>query len=385
MTDSQLSLHPDPGRISPPKNAWQVAEYRALVAAIEAAIDGNEPPSDSFDPVDLDPYLVGTAVQLRADMLVMTDGRALLHRARLNGVHGDATVGKSWLMVFLIAEQVNAGHVVMLIDLEDTPQPTIERLRQIGVSDRAISERLVFVRPDEAFTSGNVERLIGHIEERKVAHVILDSLGEAFSLEGLNEDRDVEVAPWLSRVCRVVIERTDAGFTLIDHGTKAAEKPLDPSGSKRKRAAITGTAWLMTAKEPFDRATGGVAALRCAKDRHGWFKRGDTVAALVMGAVDPVGRSSLRLEPQLPPAAAPTSSPDLDVVVVTLRAAHPKALSRRGLVAAVRHRGGQMSDGRIAGAVELAVSLGLAEESFGPNRARLFRAVLSASGSASQP
>ncbi len=56
----------------------------------------------SFDRVDLGPYLDGTVEQVVPDMLTMTDGRALLHRARLNGVHGDSGAGKSWLMMFLL-------------------------------------------------------------------------------------------------------------------------------------------------------------------------------------------------------------------------------------------------------------------------------------------
>lgn len=312
----------------------------ALVQGLDDELDDDEDDDGrSFDPVELGPYLDGTVKRVVADICVMRDGRALLHRSRLNGVHGESGAGKSWLMDFLLAEQINAGSTAMLIDLEDTPDPTIERLRQIGVTDAAIRAHVVFVRPEVAFDPPHVERLIRHIIERNVTHVILDSLGEAFSLEGLNEDRDAEVAPWLRHVCRVIIERTGAGITLIDHGTKSAEKPLDPSGSKRKRAAITGTAWLMTSPTPFDRATGGTALLRCAKDRHGWFKRGDTVAALVMSGVDPVGgRSRLRLDPALStgPNADPLSDTKLDILRIGRKARKP--LTRQSWLARVERR-----------------------------------------------
>ena len=120
----------------------------------------------------------------------------------------------------------------------------------------------VFFSPGEEFSEGNVARIVSSLTPRSVTHLILDSLGEAFALEGLNENADVEVAPWLRRVCRRIITDTGAGITLVDHGTKAAEKPLDPSGSKRKKAAITGTAWLMTTGTPFTKADGGRAAVR---------------------------------------------------------------------------------------------------------------------------
>jgi hypothetical protein len=72
----------------------------------------------------------------------------------------------------------------------------------------------------------------------------------------------------------------DAGMAvvLIDHSTKAADNPLHPSGSKRKRAAITGASYLVTAPKPLTKDRGGDLMLTCAKDRHGHFRRGEHVA-----------------------------------------------------------------------------------------------------------
>ena len=84
--------------------------------------------------------------------LTMTDGRSLLHRARLNGVHGDSGAGKSWLMAFLLREQIEAGHVVMLIDLEDTPARRSSGCARSGSTYEAIrSQTRVRSGPDEAF------------------------------------------------------------------------------------------------------------------------------------------------------------------------------------------------------------------------------------------
>ncbi len=357
-------------------------EADAMFGSANANAGGDEKGDDegdewtegrSFERVDLTPYLDGTATRIVADICEMTDGRSLLHAGRLNGVHGDSGAGKSWLMAFLMAEQINAGNTIMVVDLEDTPDPTVERLRQLGLADRAIRDRLVFLGPDEAFTEDNVGRIMRQVVEYGVTHIILDSLGEAFSLEGLNEDRDVEVAPWLRRVCRRIIGQTAVGITLIDHGTKSSDKPLDASGSKRKRAAFTGTSWLMVAVTPFDRASGGVAQLRSAKDRHGWFKRGETVGALIMGAVDPLGHSKLRLDPVDRPAGVAPPTPDLDAVCAVLDDMHPQWVPMRAVFAEVRHRGMKRQDSQLRGAVELAVLRDRAEESKGPHGARLFR------------
>ena len=330
----------------------------------------------TFDPVDLRPYLEGRVVRVTADLCRMTDGRALLHRSRLNGLHGDSGAGKSWLATFAAREELEADHVIMIIDLEDTPDPLIERLRQIGVTDSAIASQVIYVRPDEPFDKANVGRLIGHIVSRKVGHVFIETLGEAFSLEGLNEDKDVEVAPWLRRVCRRIIAETGAGMTLVDHGTKSAERPLDPSGSKRKRAAITGTGWLIQAVTPFDRVDGGMAVLLCAKDRHGWFKRGDTVARLVMDPVDPVtGRTALRLEPPMP-LIAPAPDPAVGAVIEVLVGAYPEALSQGRLVAEVQVAGHAFGEKRIRRAADQGVVRRLVRETSGPRGSRLFQAVI---------
>jgi hypothetical protein len=67
---------------------------------------------------------------------------------------------------------------------------------------------------------------------------------------------------------------------LIDHSTKSKDNPLFPSGSKRKRAAITGASYYLTAVTPLTREAGGRLKLVCAKDRLGNYKRGEEVASI---------------------------------------------------------------------------------------------------------
>jgi hypothetical protein len=350
------------GQLTPER----VEEMRVKAAAPVEDEDAGED-DDGFHAVDLGPYLRGTVVRVTPDLAVMSDGRALLHRARLNGVHGDSGTGKSWLVEFVVRELITAGLVVMVIDLEDTPDPLIERLRQIGVSDDVIERQVVFVRPHGSFTELNVERLIELVRERNVAHVLLETLGEALNVEGLNEDRDFEVGPWIRRVCRHLIEATTAGMTLIDHGTKSAERPYDPSGSKRKKAASTGTWWLMRTVVAFTREKGGRVEIVCAKDRHGWYRKGEIVAQLVMDPLDVItGGTTLRLEP-----APATTAPDLvdQVEKVVGQAVVP--ISLRAVVAAVR-KVSPASDASIRTAIDLAVSSGRIIESTGARKARLF-------------
>lgn len=367
-TDDQLhKMHDDVAGIT-----MEVTRDLAKMDIYQAPEDAPDDFLELVEVVDLGPFIDGTAIKITPDLGVMTNGEALLHLDRLNGVHGETGGGKSFLVCFCIRELIRAQKSVMLIDLEDTPGPLIERLRQIGCTDADIKAHVVFLSPEVALGHARVvEQLIEIARARGVVHVFVETVGEAFSLEGINENNDAEVAPWLRAFCRHFIAETGIGITLSDHGTKAAEHPLDPSGSKRKRAAITGTAWLMQSVTPFDRKDGGLSVLTCAKDRHGWYKRGEQIARLVMDQLDPItGQTALSLHRSM--NLAGMASAELTDVVRALRAAHPMPLSQHQLCAEVRNAGGNHSNDAIRKAADESVAKGLARESVGPRNARMF-------------
>lgn len=235
---------------------------------------------ESWSRVDLGPFLNGEYEQIAPTILRREDGAGLLYLNCLNYLHGDSTAGKSWVGEIAVAQELSAGNHAMWIDLEDPgPLTIIERLRLLGAPDGFIVERLHYHRPQEPVNGAAVDLLIAQAHEQPVTLIVIDSVGEAFSLEGINEDRDVEVAPWLRRVARRL---ADAGpcVVLIDHATKAGDNPLYPSGSKRKRAAVTGAHYFVVAKTPFDRTHAGSITLTCAKDRHGHYRQKDVVARI---------------------------------------------------------------------------------------------------------
>jgi hypothetical protein len=333
-----------------------------LVAAGGSIVPTLEDLFASFEPVELGPWVAGTVAVVAPDLLRLDDGRALLYAERLNGVHGDSGAGKSWLVALAVRELAASGRRALVVDLEDNPAPLVARLRQIGVSDDAILDTVVFVHPDASFRRGGGARLVDVVRREQVAHVFVDSLGEAFALDGIDENVDAEVAPWLLHVVRHLIDTTGAGVTLVDHITKAADNPLHPSGSKRKRAVITGTSWLTVALDPFTLAEGGRVLLRCGKDRHGNYRRGDTVAELVMSPLDvTTGRSELELRPAVEEGDATDRRRTswLELVVGWLRenpGEHGKGVVRSGL----REAGCSFDDGKVNDALDDAVRRGFA-------------------------
>lgn len=262
------------------------AERSALgiPAQSPVAVNGQQP-DDEIDPswkrIDLGPILRGKIEPIEPTILQRDDGRAMFYAGCVNGVHGDSGDGKSMAVELAAAQEINAGHHVIWIDLEDPDGSTIvERLRLLGVSDEDIEGRLHYHRPVEPFADSAVEHIVAEAIAYGVTLIVLDSLGEAFGLDGIDEDRDAQVGPWLRRVARRLADVGPA-VVLIDHSTKAKDAPLFPSGSKRKRAAITGAAYLLEAPEPLTKERGGRLRLTCAKDRHGNWRRGEHVAEIV--------------------------------------------------------------------------------------------------------
>lgn len=270
-----------------------VAEIVASLGALPDLLDA------SWSRVDLGPALAGAVTRVTPSVLCRDDGAYLFYAGRVNGLHGDSGIGKSMAVTVAVAQELDADHSVGWVDLED-PDPTtiIERLRMFGVTDEQIAENFHYYAPREPFTDDAVAMLVVDATEHGLAMLVIDSTGEAFGLEGLDENKDVEVGPWLRRVARVLADAGPA-VVLVDHATKAADNPLHPSGSKRKRAAITGASYLVEAARPLTRDDGGSLRLVCAKDRHGNYRRGDLAATIDM-AVYPDTGVSVKVWPPFP-------------------------------------------------------------------------------------
>lgn len=271
-----------------------VAEHLGTGRTVDELIEvadneqtASEPGNDEFQldpswtPVDLAPIIDGTNHQPLPTLLRRADQEHMLYAGSINGIHGDSGAGKGWVVCYVIDQELRAGHSVLLLDYEDTATSIVARLTAIGTPADMIIAQLIYVRPQTEFGPHAVDHIITVCAEHDVTLVVVDSLGEAFAVEGIDENKDVEVGPWYRRVARQIADAGPA-VLLIDHSTKAADNPLHPSGSKRKRAAISGASYFAEAVKAFVKGKGGRLKLTCAKDRHGNYRRGEVVANLVM-------------------------------------------------------------------------------------------------------
>jgi hypothetical protein len=252
-----------------------------------------EPPGDdeatldeSWRRVDLGPALRGEITKPAPTVLRRDDGAALFTAGCVNWLHGDSGDGKSMAATLAAAQELRSGEHVVWVDFEE-PDPTslvAERLRDtVGVDPEVITAQLHYYGPLEEFSDAAVTAVVRCATEHGATLIVIDSLGEAFGLEGIDENKDVEVAPWVRRVARALADSGPA-VLILDHSTKAGDNPLYPSGSKRKRAAVTGQGYLLEAPRPLTREHGGRLTLKCAKDRHGHYQRGAVAAAIEFSA-----------------------------------------------------------------------------------------------------
>ena len=249
--------------------------------ATEGQWDGEPPePFDDWRPRDLSAALDGDIEEIVPTLLRTEANICVLYSGQVNGLHGESGAGKTWVALILAAQEVMAGRNVVWIDLEDPNEMSlVTRLLTLGVTRQQITDHVRYLHPDSAASTEAVDVVIETVCDCSASAVIIDSIGEAFSLEGINEDKDVEVGPWIRRVLRPLAD-TGVCVLAIDHGTKAADNPLYPSGSKRKRAAITGASYLVTAPKPLTRESGGTVVLTTAKDRHGHHEKGKVAARI---------------------------------------------------------------------------------------------------------
>ena len=228
----------------------------------------------------------------QADLALRTDNQGLLYQDQLNWIHGDSGSGKTWLALYAAVQLIQQGHNVTWVHYEDpTPATIVARLKLLGITRDDLTR---FHYYDPLGDPLNTQQIIALTQEYGGVHCFLDSIGEALGATGINEDSDVEITPWIVAGPRAIVN-AGIGFTGIDHGTKDGQNKLHASGSKRKRAAITGAGILVEAITAPTTTTNGHLRITCAKDRHGNHQQGATIGLARLDHVN--GRIAFTIDP----------------------------------------------------------------------------------------
>ncbi|WJL95878.1 AAA family ATPase [Microbacterium sp. ET2] len=232
----------------------------------------------------------GTIEPVRPQRLTRDDGAALFYDGKVNGIHGESGSGKSWTALYACAQEIANNHHVIYVDFEDSPRDVVGRLINLGADPADITARFHYVQPEAPFVVG-ADTLLELIHQHDVTLVIIDSTGEAMSMDGAQQNADEDVTRWFQQVTRR-IARQGPAVVVLDHLPKAGGSDLMPIGSQRKRSAINGAQYLQETLTSFSKQKAGAARLKVAKDRNGDNSTGDTVATL---HVTPIGGGNVRI------------------------------------------------------------------------------------------
>lgn len=252
--------------------------------ALEA--DNERPVGASWSRVDLgeivDGLQGGTVARLMPTLGIREDGRALIYPGRVNGLYGDSTAGKTWTSLLFCCQVLDRGGAVLFVDFEDDPTGSVDRLLRLGVDPAVIVDRFAYVSPEERLNDSGREVLLALVAELEPKLVVIDSTGESMAVDGTKPNDDDDVARWMKRFPKAVA-RLGPAVLLVDHVVKAkGDAGLWPIGSQRKRAAITGAAYVQECVKGFSKEHDGYSTMVCAKARPGEWATGEKVAELIV-------------------------------------------------------------------------------------------------------
>ena len=200
----------------------------------------------------------------RPAALVRSDGETLLYAGEVNSVYGEPSIGKSWIAVAVLIENLKAGVRVCYWDFEDRPSTLAERLAAFDAFGLADSPNVLYAVPslaeDEAAMDSMARWLMGG---DKPGFMILDSATQA----GAPIDGAAPTEWYAKHVDHWKL--AGIGSLIVDHVPKQKiDRPRGPVGSYQKLSRITGAA-LYVSGRPWTKTEDGMIKIRNDKDRGG--------------------------------------------------------------------------------------------------------------------
>jgi hypothetical protein len=263
-----------------------------------SVLDGGEFVSVDDDWASLD--LVGLYEQMTSGeyrptvptVLAVEGGVPLFYPGRINSLIGESGSGKTWIALAAVMEVANSGGRVLMLDWEDSPSGTIERLMLLGVGVDGLC-CIDYRNPSTSLLMG----IQSGSMDGDYALVVLDSTGESMAAGGINSNADDEVATWFVALKQWARRLGDPVVLMLDHIPKAKDDSptMFAIGSQRKRAAINGASYRVDAKIEPARGKDGLLRVTVAKDRPG--NRARSTVACDVAVVSTAG--SVLITPRL--------------------------------------------------------------------------------------
>ena len=212
----------------------------------------------------------------RPELFDIPNGSPLFYRGAIHDLHGEPSVGKTWLALIAAVEDLNAGRGACLVDFEDTEHTCRARLLALGCTLEHL-ERFSYVR-GKLFTEDDLGALRTLCAGLDGGPVIIDSVAAALAAHGLDENSNTDVSNWIVNFARP-LARTGSSVILLDHvGKNKQDRARGARGAGAKLAAIDGASYEVIG-QGFSRTQAGTVKLKIAKDRHGHVGAVGSIAA----------------------------------------------------------------------------------------------------------
>lgn len=267
-----------------------------------------------------------------ATILHRSDGIGLFYPGRVNSLVGEPESGKSWLALLACVEVMGDGEHVVYIDVEDTSDRLVQRLRLFGVPDDVMRNQLHYFRPSESFMSDGATILKTLIAVDNPVLVVIDAVSEAMALEGLDLSSNKETTQWLNMVPKL-LANLGPSVVLIDHVVKSKDdRGRWAIGAQAKLAHIDAS-YLIDVVKQFAPGQPGELKMKIGKDRGGYVSQYQIGRSRLISRVliedDEDGDLQVRI---LPPSESSKFEPTVLMERVSrLLAMHPDGLPKRAI------------------------------------------------------
>lgn len=304
----------------------------AAEKAAQSAVEDRDPLSErvvTWQPVDLEPYLLGQATSPAPALLTRSDGQSLLYPGVLNMLYGSSESAKSWIALWTCLQEMRRGERVVYLDFEDGPLTAISRLRSMGATLDDIRMHFTYIRPEEPMApmqrtrwgqasptdNGklNLQVFEKALEQVDPSLIIADGMTMLYGLHGLDSNDSVStdvITTWLKKLSR----NNRSTVIIVDHSSKSAERGTLPIGSQHKVAMVQGAMFqVWPVQQPMPGAVGEVELI-VVKDRPGEIRKISgkvdgkaQSAALVKMDSTVEGRTQVVVSPPVDPGSVASS------------------------------------------------------------------------------
>ncbi|MBK9156803.1 MAG: AAA family ATPase [Micropruina sp.] len=272
--------------------------YAALGGASAPGVeDSEERPRTSWWASPVGDLADETLQEPPPDILIRADGAGLAYRGKINGLLGESESGKSWLALHGAHQLAAAGGHVLILDFEDTPRTTRNRLDTLGCPAEVLP-RIRYASPDEALTVLAAQDLAESLQG--IDLVVVDGVNAAMTLLGLDLNSNTDATIFHTKLLKPLTTH-GAGVLTVDHVPKDVEKRGKGGiGAQAKRAMISGCAIRVEVADPFGKGQDGRLKLWVDKDRPG-LVRGNSGGAKYAGTFTMTSRNNDTVDAQIEP------------------------------------------------------------------------------------